>query len=101
MGIAVLVVDLCPPAQGVWFVFAVGVAGVIGAVIVIYQQPQSQQTCTFKVPFLPVVAALSISVNIVLMFKLSLATWIRFGIWMAAGKWTLISSVRQRWSICL
>ena len=90
MGIAVMLLGLdlvsSDKSNYFWILFAVGAVGVIGCLCVIYRQPQSQQSCTFKVPFLPVVATLSVSINIILMLKLSSATWIRFAVWMAIGE---------------
>lgn len=80
----------------IWIMFAVGAVGVVVCVILIYRQPQSQQACTFKVPILPIVAALSTSVNIILMLKLSSATWIRFAVWMVLGKMHLLMSSRRK-----
>ena len=88
MGLAVMLLGLNLKGQinYIWILFGAGALGVILSTIVIYQQPQSQQACTFKVPILPIVAALSTSVNIILMLKLGSATWIRFGVWMVVGE---------------
>ena len=40
---------------------------------------------TFKVPGVPLVPAAAVFVNIYLMMKLSLATWVRFFIWLLIG----------------
>ncbi|KAK6177452.1 hypothetical protein SNE40_015548 [Patella caerulea] len=52
---------------------------------IIYKQPQSTTTLSFKVPAVPLVPTLSVLINIYLMLKLSTSTWIRFGVWMVLG----------------
>lgn len=87
MGIAILLEGL--DVQGkeyIWILFAFGAVGSVATVIVIYMQPQSQVACTFKVPLLPIVSSLSTCVNIILMLKLSVNTWIRFAVWIVIGK---------------
>lgn len=49
------------------------------------RQPQSTRGFSFKVPCVPFVPLLSIFVNLYLMMKLSLTTWVRFVVWMAIG----------------
>jgi hypothetical protein len=39
-----------------------------------------------QVPFVPIVPALSIFINLYLMLVLDVYTWIRFGVWLAIGK---------------
>jgi cationic amino acid transport permease len=51
----------------------------------LWLQPQSQRKLSFKVPAVPAVPLLSIWINIYLMMKLSVPTWIRFGVWMGLG----------------
>ncbi|XP_067853175.1 high affinity cationic amino acid transporter 1-like isoform X2 [Heptranchias perlo] len=52
---------------------------------VIWKQPQSDVSLTFKVPLLPFLPIVSIFVNVYLMVMLDLGTWARFGIWMLLG----------------
>jgi len=52
---------------------------------IIYSQPQSKAQTTFVVPAAPWLPALSIVINVFLMCKLSLHTWVRFVFWMAGG----------------
>uniref|UniRef100_A0A8C4NLN3 Cationic amino acid transporter C-terminal domain-containing protein n=2 Tax=Eptatretus burgeri TaxID=7764 RepID=A0A8C4NLN3_EPTBU len=55
------------------------------AIILIWFQPQSRETLSFKVPFVPLFPVLSILVNTYLMVILSWETWIRFSVWMLIG----------------
>ncbi|XP_050442497.1 high affinity cationic amino acid transporter 1-like isoform X2 [Adelges cooleyi] len=48
-------------------------------------QPASKTPVTFKVPFVPITPALSIFINIYLMFFFDIYTWARFIIWMIIG----------------
>ncbi|XP_062698642.1 cationic amino acid transporter 2-like isoform X2 [Aedes albopictus] len=48
-------------------------------------QPRETAEAPFKVPFVPLLPAISIFVNIYLMLMLDVYTWIRFGIWMGIG----------------
>ncbi|XP_077998122.1 high affinity cationic amino acid transporter 1-like [Glandiceps talaboti] len=54
-------------------------------VVLIARQPQNDMKLSFKVPLVPYIPVLSIFINVYLMLKLSVATWIRFGIWMVIG----------------
>ncbi|PNF36650.1 High affinity cationic amino acid transporter 1 [Cryptotermes secundus] len=68
--------------------WALSVTSVIGGILVLILlsvslQPPSSKPLSFKVPFVPVVPAVSIVINIYLMLRLDGNTWIRFGVWMA------------------
>ncbi|XP_066571338.1 cationic amino acid transporter 3 [Amia ocellicauda] len=54
-------------------------------ILIIWRQPESKESLTFKVPFLPLLPLLSIFVNVYLMMQLDGHTWIRFAVWMAIG----------------
>lgn len=43
-----------------------------------------------KTPIIPLITFLNIAINIYLMLALSSATWIRFAVWLAIGKFNLI-----------
>lgn len=89
MGIAIDVdgVSDLPNKIYVWILFAIGAIGAIASVIVIYRQPESQVPCTFKVPYLPIVASLCSCINLILVLKLSATTWTRFAVWMTLGEY--------------
>lgn len=48
-------------------------------------QPRNSEKLSFKVPFVPFVPSLAVFVNIYLMMKLSVDTWIRFFVWLFVG----------------
>ncbi|KAF6775682.1 hypothetical protein AHF37_04509 [Paragonimus kellicotti] len=49
------------------------------------RQPENQAKVTFKVPGVPWIPALSILVNLHLMFKMSGTTWVFYAVWMIIG----------------
>lgn len=55
------------------------------AVVALGRQPRSLAKLSFQVPWVPVVPVLSVTINVYLMFKLSMSTWIRFAVWMIIG----------------
>ncbi|KAM5236290.1 cationic amino acid transporter 3-like [Ctenodactylus gundi] len=58
---------------------------IVGAALVLWRQPQNPAPVHFKVPALPLLPLLSISVNIYLMMQMSPGTWAQFGVWMLIG----------------
>lgn len=50
------------------------------------KQPMNEKSSSFQVPFVPIIPMISVFVNILLMFNLSIITWARFSIWMTLGK---------------
>lgn len=59
--------------------------------LLICLQPREARSRLFRVPFVPVVPAISIFINIYLMLQLDTWTWIRFGVWMIVGESPLFS----------
>ncbi|KAE8574076.1 high affinity cationic amino acid transporter 1 [Halyomorpha halys] len=55
------------------------------ALAVIARQPKSKAELKFKVKPVPYLPALSMFINIYLMLKLNVMTWIRFGVWLILG----------------
>ncbi|KAK7476108.1 hypothetical protein BaRGS_00032662 [Batillaria attramentaria] len=70
-----------------WAITGASVLGLISVlcVVVIFCQPQNRSEMNFKVPFVPIIPAVSCLINIYLMLKLSYMTWVRFGVWMVLG----------------
>ncbi|KAJ3653235.1 hypothetical protein Zmor_012497 [Zophobas morio] len=62
------------------FLFAI-----VGVLLAISRKPQNRNTLMFMTPGLPFVPAVAITVNIYLIFKLSILTLVRFTIWMTLG----------------
>ncbi|GAB1602283.1 hypothetical protein Ahia01_000507400 [Argonauta hians] len=58
---------------------------IIVLMIIIAVQPNNPEYIPFKVPFVPFIPELSAAVNIYLMLKLPVTTWIRFAVWIAVG----------------
>ncbi|XP_014285825.1 cationic amino acid transporter 2 isoform X1 [Halyomorpha halys] len=54
-------------------------------VIVMSLQPQHLPNLFFKVPLIPFLPCISIFINVYLMMKLDVHTWIRFSIWIILG----------------
>ncbi|KAJ8687734.1 hypothetical protein QAD02_023528 [Eretmocerus hayati] len=59
--------------------------GIIGVLLLISRKPQNRHTLMFKTPGLPFVPAIAVTVNIYLIFKLSVLTLVRFTVWMTLG----------------
>ncbi|XP_014742377.1 PREDICTED: cationic amino acid transporter 2-like [Sturnus vulgaris] len=77
----------CLWAGGAWCITALALPllGILAAALLIWRQPQSQDKASFMVPWLPFLPLLSISINTVLMARLSTAAWLRYLLWMAVG----------------
>lgn len=66
--------------------FALLVVVSLFCIICIIRQPSaSTDNLSFAVPLVPFIPLFNMFVNLYLMMRLPLATWARFGIWMAAG----------------
>ncbi|KFQ98569.1 Low affinity cationic amino acid transporter 2, partial [Nipponia nippon] len=77
----------CLRAGGAWCIAALALPllGILAAALLIRRQPQSQERASFMVPFLPFLPLLSITINSILMARLSAAAWLRYLLWMAIG----------------
>ncbi|XP_072757701.1 solute carrier family 7 member 14 [Anoplolepis gracilipes] len=62
------------------FLFAI-----IGILLAISRKPQNRNSVMFMTPGLPFVPAIAVTVNIYLIFKLSILTLVRFTVWMTLG----------------
>ncbi|XP_044752454.1 probable cationic amino acid transporter isoform X1 [Coccinella septempunctata] len=67
------------------FFFFLFFFAIIGILLAISRKPQNRNTLMFMTPCLPFVPAVAITVNIYLIFKLSVLTLVRFTIWMTLG----------------
>jgi APA family basic amino acid/polyamine antiporter len=65
---------------GTLFAFVLVSAGVI-----VLRRTRPDLHRPFRVPLMPVVPVLSVLASVWLMLNLQVSTWIRFGVWMAAG----------------
>ncbi|GIY75618.1 cationic amino acid transporter 2 [Caerostris extrusa] len=61
------------------------IALILLCLLMLQRQPSENAKLSFKVPLVPYIPMLSVAINTYLMFKLSLLTWQRFGVWMAIG----------------
>ncbi|KAL5240252.1 hypothetical protein ACI65C_007662 [Semiaphis heraclei] len=59
--------------------------GLLFLLLLLTRQPQSNKKLSFKVPLVPLVPCISILMNVYLMMKLDLITWLRFSIWLTIG----------------
>lgn len=67
------------------FFFFLFLFAIIAILLVISRKPQNRNTIMFMTPGLPFVPTIAITVNIYLIFKLSILTLVRFTIWMTLG----------------
>ncbi|NWI87059.1 CTR2 protein, partial [Pitta sordida] len=77
----------CLQARGAWCIAALALPllGILAAALLIWRQPQSRDRASFMVPCLPLLPLLSISINGILMARLSGAAWLRYLLWVAVG----------------
>ena len=71
-----------------WAIFTacfLGILIIFGAVVM-QLQPRNNAKFPFKVPCVPVLPIASVVVNLFLLLKLSVWTWVRFSVWMVLGK---------------
>ncbi|XP_055605639.1 probable cationic amino acid transporter [Uranotaenia lowii] len=61
------------------------VFGIFAILLVISRQPQNRYALPFLTPGLPFIPTIAITVNIYLIFKLSILTLVRFTVWMSLG----------------
>ncbi|XP_067636798.1 solute carrier family 7 member 14 isoform X2 [Eurosta solidaginis] len=66
----------------IYFILFIGIFVIL---LVISRQPQNRYALAFLTPGLPFIPAIAITVNIYLIFKLSILTLVRFTIWMTLG----------------
>ena len=71
-----------------WVVLPCGICGLIIVFSLTYisSQPRNSATFPFMVPGVPIIPALSIFFNVLLLVMLNQWTYIRFSVWMALGK---------------
>ncbi|XP_034112838.1 probable cationic amino acid transporter [Drosophila nasuta] len=67
------------------FIYIILFIGIFVILLIISRQPQNRYALAFLTPGLPFIPAIAITVNIYLIFKLSILTLIRFTVWMSIG----------------
>lgn len=66
-------------------IFTFLILSIIFILLVISRQPQNRYALAFLTPGLPFIPTIAITVNIYLIFKLSILTLVRFTLWMSLG----------------
>ena len=76
--------------KSIWAISLLILFGILSIVSIgiIVSMPQSKANFGFMAPCVPAMPILAIYLNVFLMLKLSAITWIRFGVWMAIGRFT-------------
>ncbi|XP_030378712.1 probable cationic amino acid transporter [Scaptodrosophila lebanonensis] len=67
------------------FIYIILFIAIFVILLIISRQPQNRYALAFLTPGLPFVPAIAITVNIYLIFKLSILTLVRFTVWMSLG----------------
>lgn len=71
-----------------WAVLLCCIFGIMIVISLVYimRQPKNSATFPFMVPGVPIIPAITIFFNVLLIVMLNHWTYIRFGVWMAVGK---------------
>jgi basic amino acid/polyamine antiporter, APA family len=87
MFIACILIKFLPSLTALYaiFIFAILLVVLIASMLIIWRHPENASIDTFKAPFLPFVALMSVLVNFYLMTTLSAITWLRFILWLLMG----------------
>ncbi|XP_051486979.1 cationic amino acid transporter 2-like [Apus apus] len=77
----------CLRAGAAWCipVLVLPLLGILAAALLIWRQPQRLERASFMVPCLPFLPLLSITINSLLVARLSAAAWLRYLLWMVTG----------------
>ncbi|XP_052132403.1 cationic amino acid transporter 2, partial [Frankliniella occidentalis] len=67
------------------FFLVVFFLAIMVVLLIISRKPQNRKTLLFMTPGLPFVPAIAVTVNVYLIFKLSILTLVRFCVWMTLG----------------
>ncbi|VDM50955.1 unnamed protein product [Toxocara canis] len=70
----------------------------LASFVMICLHHQNKAQVSFKVPFVPLVPAISILVNILLMLHLAPVTWLHLVVWLATGATVTGMEVPQQWA---
>ena len=66
---------------------------IVASLMFITRQPRNSATFPFMVPGVPIIPALTIFFNVLLLVTLNHWTYIRFSVWMALGKLTFVGLI--------